>query len=140
VSQLIDRGHDVIGTYRSPAHEQRVSDLGAKAVSLDLLDTQAVQRAVLESEAEAIVHQATALSGISDFKHFDRTFAQTNRLRTEGTDTLLAAARAAGIDRFAAQSFASYRTARTGALVKAEDDELDPNPVASTRESNAAMR
>ena len=73
-------------------------------------------------------------------RNFDRTFAQTNRLRTEGIDALLAAAREAGVDRFVAQSFASYRNAREGGPIKTEDDPLDPAPVATTRESNAAMR
>jgi nucleoside-diphosphate-sugar epimerase len=77
---------------------------------------------------------------VSFSRNFDRTFAQTNRLRTEGTDALLAAAREARVDRFVAQSFASFRTAREGGLVKSEDDALDPAPVASTRESSAAMR
>jgi nucleoside-diphosphate-sugar epimerase len=70
----------------------------------------------------------------------DRTFAQTNRLRTEGTDALLAAAREAGVRRFVAQSFASARYEREGGWVKTEDDPLDPNPVPATRETNAAMR
>jgi nucleoside-diphosphate-sugar epimerase len=140
VPQLVDRGHEVIGTFRSPGHAELVRTLGAQPIALDLLDPGAVRRAVLETEPEAIVHQATALADLSDFKHFDRTFHQTNRLRTEGTDALLAAAREAGVRRFIAQSFASYRNAREGGPVKTEDDPLDPTPVATTRESNAAMR
>src|SRR5262249_11764195 len=81
-----------------------------------------------------------ALANVSFSKSLDRTFAQTNRLRTEGTDALLAAAREAGVRRFVAQSFASYRYAREGGMIKAEDDPLDPNPLAGTRETNAAMR
>ena len=73
-------------------------------------------------------------------RSLDRTFAQTNRLRTEGTDALLAAAREAGVTRFVAQSFASFRYAREGGPVKTEDDPLDPSPLPSTRESQAAMR
>jgi 2-alkyl-3-oxoalkanoate reductase len=95
---------------------------------------------VLEAEPDAIVHQATALADIRFARNFDRTFAQTNRLRTEGTDNLLAAARDAGIRQFVAQSFASLRNAREGGMVKTEDDPLDPTPVPSTRQSNAAMR
>jgi nucleoside-diphosphate-sugar epimerase len=73
-------------------------------------------------------------------RNLDRTFAHTNRLRTEGTDALLAAAPEAGVRRFVAQSFASLRYAREGGPVKTEDDPLDPTPVATTRETNAAMR
>ena len=140
VPQLIDRGHEVIGTFRSPGSAERVRALRAEPVALDLLDARAVRKAVLETEPEAIVHQATALADVRFSRNLDRTFAQTNRLRTEGTDALLAAAREAGVRRFVAQSFASYRYAREGGPVKTEDDPLDPSPVATTRETNAAMR
>ena len=83
----------------SPANAERVRALGAKPVALDLLDPRAVRAAVLEAAPDAIVHQATALADMRDFKHFDRSFAQTNRLRTEGTDALLAAAARGGRER-----------------------------------------
>jgi 2-alkyl-3-oxoalkanoate reductase len=140
VAQLTERGHDVIGTFRSPGHGERVRALGAEPVQLDLLDPLAVREAVLRAEPDAIVHQATALADLRDFKHFDRSFAQTNRLRTEGTDALLGAAGEAGVRRFVAQSFASARYARTGGPVKTEDDPLEPTPVPAMRETSAAMR
>ncbi|HYZ30449.1 MAG TPA: NAD(P)-dependent oxidoreductase [Thermoleophilaceae bacterium] len=140
VPQLIDRGHEVVGTYRSPAHAERVRALGAKPVQLDVLDRRAVRQAVLENDPEAIIHQATALTNARFSRNLDRTFAQTNRIRTEGTDALLSAAREAGVGRFVAQSFASMRYGRDGAMVKTEDDPLNPAPLKSTRESNAAMR
>jgi 2-alkyl-3-oxoalkanoate reductase len=140
VPQLIDRGHEAIGTFRSPGHASRLHALGATAVALDLLDANAVRRAVLEAEPDAIVHEATDLADARFTRNLDRTFAQTNRLRTEGTDNLLAAAREAGISRFVAQSFASMRNAREGGPVKAEEDPLDPTPVKGTIETNAAMR
>jgi nucleoside-diphosphate-sugar epimerase len=139
VPQLLDRGHEVIGTATSPERATRVSALGAEAIVLDLLDPPAVREAVLAAEPEAIVHEATALANLSDFKHFDRSFAQTNRLRTEGVDALLAAAREAGVRRFVAQSYASARYAREGGPVKTEDDPLDPNPPEAARESWDAM-
>ena len=140
VTQLIDRGHEVIGTFRSPANAERVRALGAEPRALDLLDSRAVHEAVLEAQPDAIVHQATALAELRDFKHFDRSFHQTNLLRTRGTDALLAAAREAGVDRFVAQSYASARYARTGTWTKSEDDPLDPTPVPAMRETVAAMR
>jgi 2-alkyl-3-oxoalkanoate reductase len=140
VPRLIDRGHEVIGTSRSPENAERVRALGAEPIALDLLDPRAVQRALLDSEPDAIVHQATALADVRFSRNLDRSFAQTNRLRTEGTDALLAAGREAGVRRFVAQSFASYRYAREGGPVKTEDDPLDPSPPAVARESNAAMR
>jgi 2-alkyl-3-oxoalkanoate reductase len=140
VPQLVERGHEVIGTFRSQGHADRVRALGAQPVALDLLDRSAVQKAVREAAPEAIVHQATALTDVRFSRNLDRTFAQTNRLRTEGTDALLAAAHEAGVRRFLAQSYASLRYAREGGMVKTEEDPLDPTPVPTTRETNAAMR
>jgi nucleoside-diphosphate-sugar epimerase len=140
VPQLIDRGHDVIGTSRSPENAERIRTLGAEPIALDLLDPGAVHRAVLEAEPDALVHQATALTDVRFSRNLDRTFAQTNRLRTEGIDALLAAAREANVRRLVAQSFANLRYAREGGPVKTEDDPLDPNPVRATRKTNAAMR
>jgi len=140
VPRLIDGGHEVIGTSRSPGNTERVHELGAEAIALDLLDARAVREAVLQTEPDAIVHQATALAHMRFSRHLDRSFAQTNRLRTQGTDALLAAAREAGARRFVAQSFASMRYAREGGSVKTEHDPLDPTPVRAMRETDAAMR
>lgn len=137
---LVERGHEVIGTFRSPGNAERVRALGAEPLALDLLDARAVRAAVSAAAPDAIVHQATALSGLRDFRNFDRSFAETNRLRTAGTDALLAAAREAGVRRFVAQSYASALYARAGAPVKTEDDPLDPAPVPAMRETLAAVR
>src|SRR3984957_372716 len=140
VPQLIEHGHEVTGTYRAPGHAERIRGLGAEAIPLDLLDAGAVRRVVLDTRPEAIIHQATALANMRFSRSLDRAFAATNRLRTEGTDALLAAAREAGVHRFVAQSFASYRYAREGGPVKTENDPLDPDPPALARQTNAAMR
>ena len=139
VPQLVDRGHEVIGTARSPDRAERLHALGAEPIILDLLDPPAVHKAVVDTKPDAIVHQATALAGLSDFRHFDRSFAQTNRLRTDGTDALLAAARQAGVRRLVAQSFASHRYARQGGPVKTEQHPLDPTPPQAMRQTDAAM-
>ena len=140
VPQLVERGHEVIGSSRTPEKADRLRALGAEPVTLDVLDADAVRRAVGTAVPDAIVHQATALAGMSDFKHFDRSFAATNRLRTAGTDALLAAAREFGISRFVAQSYAGWPYAREGGPVKSEDDPLDPTPVGAMRETLAAIR
>jgi nucleoside-diphosphate-sugar epimerase len=140
VPQLIDRGHEVIGTFHSPGNTERVRALGAEPYELDLLDARAVRQAVLDTRPEAIVHQGSALADVRFGRSLDRSFAPTNRLRTEGTDALLAAAREAGVRRFVAQSFASYRYAREGGPVKTENDPLDPSPPAMAHQTNAAMR
>src|SRR5579884_3754564 len=115
VPQLRERGHEVIGTSRSSGRATRLRALGAEPVVLDALDARAVHETVATIRPDAIVYQATALSGLSDLKHFDRSFAQTNRLRTEGTDIVLAAARKVGVRRLVFQSYANHRYARMAA-------------------------
>jgi nucleoside-diphosphate-sugar epimerase len=139
VPQLIEAGHEVIGTHNSPASGEFLRTLGAKAVRVDLLDPVAVRKAVLGNEPDAIVHEATALGKATWGRNFDKVFAETNELRTKGTDALLASAREGGVERFVAQSFASFRNAREGGPVKSEDDPLDPSPPANARKSFAAM-
>jgi nucleoside-diphosphate-sugar epimerase len=140
VPQLVERGHEVIGTYASPGNADKVRALGAQPVALDLLDARAVRQAVLEAEPDAIANEATALANLRWTRRLDKTFEATNRIRTEGTDNLLAAARAAEVRRIVAQSYASMRYARTGSWVKTEDEPLDPAPVGTTRQASAAMR
>ena len=140
VPQLVERGHVVIGTSRSPDRADWLGAQGADAFVLDLLDAEAVRSAVDAARPDAIVHQATALAGMTDLKHFDRSFEQTNRLRTQGTDALLAAARETGVARFVAQSFAGWPYAREDGAVKTEEDPLDPTPVPAMRETLAAIR
>ena len=118
VPRLIDRGHEVIGTSTATGSAERVRALGAEAIMLDLLDPRAVSEAVREARPDAIVHEATALANVRFTRKLDKSLAMTNRLRTEGTDALLAAAREAGVPRFVAQSFALMRFARTGRPVK----------------------
>ena len=139
VPQLIEHGHEVIGTHNSPGSAERLRALGATALRLDLLDRDAVIDAVVAHKPDAIVHEATAIPAEIDFKHFDRSFHETNLLRTKGTDALLAAAEAAGVTRFVAQSYASARYVRVGGMVKTEDDPLDPTPPSASSESVAAM-
>lgn len=139
IPQLVRSGHEVIGMTRTPAKQDLIGSLGAKATVADALVPEEVARAVAEAEPECIVHQLTALSGAFDLRHFERTFAMTNRLRSEGTDHLLAAARAAGTRRFVAQSFAGWPYARIGGPVKSEDDPLDPNPPAPVRTTMEAI-
>ncbi len=139
VPQLIEAGHEVIGTYNSPSSAQLLQELGAEPVRLDLLDARAVRKAVLDSKPDAIVHEATALADIKFGRNLDKTFATTNRLRTEGTDALLAASREAGVRRFVAQSFAPYLYARQGGPIKTEADPVDDTPPPNTGQTLAAI-
>jgi nucleoside-diphosphate-sugar epimerase len=140
VPQLVGHGHEVVGMTRTPSKRAALRALGARPVVADALDPEAVARAVAAAEPEVIVHQLTALSGPLDMRHIDRYFATTNRLRTEGTDHLLAAGRAVEVRRFVAQSYAGWPFARTGGPVKDETDPLDPDPPAALRATLAAIR
>ncbi|MGJ6968375.1 NAD-dependent epimerase/dehydratase family protein [Streptosporangium sp. G11] len=126
VPQLVARGHQVTATTTRPAKLGLLEQMGAEAVVMDGLDASSVGQAVTQARPEVIVHQMTAISGKPDIKHFDRWFATTNRLRTEGTDHLLAAAEATDVSHFVAQSYASWNGIRTGGWVKTEEDPLDP--------------
>jgi nucleoside-diphosphate-sugar epimerase len=139
VPKLVAGGHEVVGVTRTPAKQDLVRSLGARPALADALDPDAVARAVAEAEPEVIVHQLTALASI-DLRHIERDFAETNRLRTEGTDHLLAAGRAVGVRRFVAQSYAGWPFARTGGPVKDESDPLDPTPPAALRTTLEAIR
>ena len=140
VPRLVADGHEVVGITRTESKLGMLRELGARGVVADLLDPEQVARVVAEAEPEVIIHQLTALNRDFDVKHFDRTFEETNRLRTEATDHLLAAGRAVGVKRFIAQSYTSWPYARTGGPVKTEDDPLDPNPPAAMRQSMRAIR
>ena len=126
VPQLVARGHQVTATTTSAAKLGLLEELGAQAAVMDGLDAVSVRKAVAEARPDAIVHQMTAIAGKPDMKHFDRWFATTNRLRTEGTDHLLAAAEATGVSNFVAQSYAGWNGIREGGWVKTEEDPLDP--------------
>src|SRR3954462_3616999 len=140
VPQLVKAGHHVVATTRTEAKVDRLSSLGAEPLVVDALDAAAVGEAVAKAEPDVIVHQMTALAGSSDLRLFDRTFATTNRLRTVGTDNLLAAARAAGVRRFVAQSYTGWPNERARGPVKTGDDPLDPTPPKQQRQSMAAIK
>jgi len=138
--RLVADGHEVVGITRSEAKLDLLHELGATGVVADVLEPDQVARVVAETEPEVIIHQLTALNRPFDVRHFDRTFEETNRLRTEATDHLLAAGRAAGVKRFIAQSYAGWPFARTGGPVKSEDDPLDSSIPDGMRQSFHAIR
>src|ERR687889_2268809 len=123
VPRLVEAGHEVHGMTRSESKQAMLQELGAVPVVADALDPDQVAEAVGRARPEVIVHQLTAIGEV-DMRHFDRDFALTSRLRTEGTDHLLSAGRAVGVQRFVAQNhILSY--ARTGGSVKSEEDPVD---------------
>jgi nucleoside-diphosphate-sugar epimerase len=136
---LTAAGHEVAGLTRSPAKADLLRRIGATPVIADALDPAAVMDAVRRVKPEVVVHELTSIKNV-DLRNFDRGFAATNRLRTEGTDNLLAAARAGGARRFIVQSFAGWPYARAGGPVKTEEDPLDPNPPPAFRRTLEAIR
>jgi nucleoside-diphosphate-sugar epimerase len=140
VPMLISSGHQVTGTATKEASAGKIRAMGADADVVDGLDAAGIGEAVARAQPDAIIHEMTALSGTPDFRHFDRWFALTNRLRTEGTEHLLAAAKASGVKRFVAQSFTGWSNARSGSWIKTEADPLDPHPLKEQTETLAAIR
>jgi nucleoside-diphosphate-sugar epimerase len=138
VPQLVARGHEVVGMTRTASKQDGLRELGARPVVADALDPDAVAQAVASAEPEVIVHELTALSGklsVRFIRHPERSDASimTNRLRTEGTDHLLASGRAVGARRFVAQSIAAFGFGQTGGPLQTEADPLDPDPPAAMR-------
>jgi nucleoside-diphosphate-sugar epimerase len=126
VPRLAARGHQVTATTTSPGKLRVLEQLGADAVVMNGLDALSVREAVAAAQPDVIVHEMTAISGKPDFRHMDRWFATTNRLRTEGTDHLVSAAEAGGVPHLVAQSYACWNGIREGGWVKTEEDPLDP--------------
>jgi nucleoside-diphosphate-sugar epimerase len=140
VPRLVGAGHEVHGMTRSESKQAMLYELGAVPVVADALDPDQVAEAVARARPDVIVHQLTAIGAI-DMRHFDRDFALTNRLRTEGTDHLLSAGQAMGVRRFVAQGVAGYGAyARTGGPMKSEEDPLDPTPAREMRQTLVAIR
>jgi nucleoside-diphosphate-sugar epimerase len=139
VPLLAARGYEVTGSTRSPEKQDWLRAVGAQPVVVDALDRSATMQAVMRAEPDVVVHELTGLASAKSFKKFDAEFALTNRLRTEGLDYLLDAARAAGARRFVAQSYGNWNYERTGSGLKNEDDPFDPNPPANQRKTLEAI-
>lgn len=131
VPLLVEAGHEVHGMTRREANRPILEELGAVPVVADALDAAQVGAAVKRAEPDAIVHELTAIGAV-DPRHMEKSFAETNRLRTEGTDNLLAAGQAVGVKRFVAQSNIMIYD-RTGGPVKTEEDPHDRAPTAGIR-------
>ena len=139
VPRLVSAGHEVHGMTRSESKQDLLHELGAVPVLADALDPDQVAEAVGRAKPDVIVHQLTALAGVQ--RYTERDAAQTNRLRTEGTDYLLSAGQAVGVRRFVAQGVAAFGAyERSGGPVKSEEDPLDPTPVREMRATLAAIR
>jgi nucleoside-diphosphate-sugar epimerase len=134
-----EAGHEVTGMTRTPEKAAALRELGAVPVVADALDREAVMAAVAQARPEVVVHQLTAIGPLNT-RNVDAAFVATNRLRTEGTDNLVAAARAAGARRFVGQSFAPWSYKRVGGPAKSEDDPLETDPPKGVAQTLAAIK
>ena len=101
---LVQAGHTVAGMTRSPARAAELEALGATAVVCDVYDAEPLTAAVVGFEPDAVMHQLTDLP--DDAAQAGALTARNDRMRTEGTRNVLAAARAANARRIYAQSIA----------------------------------
>jgi len=140
VPLLVKGGHDVVGTTRTADKVDGLRLAGVTPVVLDGHDAAAIRRSVVEAEPDVVIHQMTALGGEFDLRRFARTFAETNRLRVEGTDRLLAAAIEAGAHRFIVQSYSGWPNEQRGGPIKTEEDPLIADPPPAVRETVDAIK
>jgi 2-alkyl-3-oxoalkanoate reductase len=140
VPLLVSAGHSVVGLTRTPAKADAIRRTGAEAAVADGLNRAAIVKAVTTARPDVIVHEMTSLGGANDLRRFDHSFAPTNRLRTQGLDNLLAAAKQADTPRIIAQSFCGWPYAREGGPVKSESDPLDPATPRELRQALDAIR
>jgi nucleoside-diphosphate-sugar epimerase len=140
IPKLVADGHEVVGMTRTPEKQDRIREMGARPAVADALDPEAVAQAVAEAEPEVVIHELTAIEPGKLARNVDKLFVTTNRLRTEGTDHLLAAARAVGARRFIVQSFAGWPFERTGGPVKTEEDPLQSSPPKTVSQSLGAIQ
>lgn len=124
VPMLLGEGHEVIGTTRSPQRAAQIEAAGAQSAVMDALDAGAVEKAVAQAAPDAVIHELTSLPQRIDPRTIERDFVTNDRLRTEGTRNLLAAAQAADVKRIITQSIAfSYAPGPAG-TVHVESDPL----------------
>ena len=122
--QLLAGGHQVTGMTRSSAKLGELRAAGAEAVCVDAFDGESLKLAVAEARPDAVIHQLTSIPVRIDPRKIERDFAVNDRLRSEGTANLLAAARAAGVTRIIAQSVAFFYAPGPPGTVHIESDPL----------------
>jgi nucleoside-diphosphate-sugar epimerase len=138
--QLLAAGHEVTGLTRSPERAERLRAAGARPAIADALDADAVQAAVAEARPEVVIHQLTSLPARIDPRHIERDFVLNDRLRSEGTQILVAAAEKAGAGRIVAQSVAFVYEPGPAGTIHREHDPLVQDPPPSFARSAGAIR
>jgi nucleoside-diphosphate-sugar epimerase len=125
VPLLLEAGHRVTGTTRSAAKGEALRAAGVEPAVVDVFDAQALSAAVLEARPDVIIHQLTDLPlGLKPSEMTEAT-QRNARIRSQGTENLVAAALGAGVHRLIAQSIAWMYA--PGKEPHSEDDPLDIN-------------
>jgi 2-alkyl-3-oxoalkanoate reductase len=141
VEQLVDAGHEVIGTTRSARKAQQLRAARASAAIVDARDTDALRRAIVAASPHVVIDQLTDLSQPLRPAGFDDWLRGTVALRRDVTPALVDAAREAGASRVIAQT-AAFATVPVGPDIL---DETAPlyldagEPLTGTITSNAAV-
>ncbi len=136
---LLQAGHEVTGTTRSPERAEGLRELGVRPAIVDARDTDALRGAVMEAAPEAVINQLTNLPNKMNFRRAEETFGPTNELRGTVGPALAGAAAEAGALRLITQSVCFFY-ASTGKRAHSEDDPLlDLPPDAPTGQGLVAL-
>jgi nucleoside-diphosphate-sugar epimerase len=138
--RLVSRGDNVVALTRDRSNVERLTSHKVEVVVGDALDRDQMVDIMTRARPDVVIHELTALRDVMRYRNFDREFARTNKLRTAGTENLMAGAKAAGARRFIAQSYGGWTYERAGSAIKTEDDPLDPMPPRQQRISLDAIR
>ncbi len=136
VPQLIAAGHEVTGMTRSEERAEKLRDAGAEAVVCDVFDAEALREAVTAASPEGVIHALTALP--PKINPRSEYLQPTNRLRTEGTRNLIAAAQRAGARRLVAEGVCFFYRPE-GDWVKDEDAPLYEDAAGTSGAAVAAL-
>ncbi|MGH7861853.1 MAG: NAD-dependent epimerase/dehydratase family protein [Candidatus Dormibacteraceae bacterium] len=132
VPMLVEAGHEVVGTTRSPTRFALLEALGARPVLIDVFDRERLHVAIEREKPEVVIHQLTDLNG--------HDLAGNARLRVEGTHNLIDGALAVGVRRVIAQSIAFVSVPGLGPAGEDEALDLDaPHPRRRTVEGVYAL-
>jgi 2-alkyl-3-oxoalkanoate reductase len=128
VAQLVEAGHEVWGATRSRARGDTIEELGATPVVCDVLDREAIERAVTEARPEVVIDQLTDLPVNYDLRKLDSIYERQNRLRRLGSANLLRAAGRVDARRHIAQSIAFMYAPGEGLADESDPQLTDPMP------------
>jgi nucleoside-diphosphate-sugar epimerase len=135
---LLQAGHRVVGTTRTPAKREMLHALGAEPLVVDVFDAEALMRAVGAAAPDVVIHQLTDLAFAPDSPRYEEGLERNARLRVEGTRNLVTAARVAKVRRVVAQSIAFVYASGAGAHV--ESDPLADGAAGMLGRTVAAVR